>query len=49
MLNIKQKKKNQLANDLYNLIMKYNDPELGLNYLYLKPALKRFVNKHVKM
>jgi len=34
---------NDLAIEIYNFVMSYYDTELGMNYLELKPALKRFV------
>ena len=42
-------KNTELANEIYNFVMSYYDPELGMNYLALKPALQRYVKvKRIK-
>lgn len=35
----------KISEEVFILVMKYNDPELGLDWMGLKPALKRYFKK----
>lgn len=37
----------KFSDEVFSLVMKHNDPELGLNYLELKPSLRRFFKKRL--
>ena len=42
------KKHARIADEVYDLVMSLNDPELGLDWMALKPKLKEYFRKQQK-
>ncbi len=38
----------EIVNDLYHIVMTLNDPEFGLDWMRLKPELRKYVKKLLK-